>query len=197
MPRAYGFESLHPHNETASEDAASFFNDYSTENLSVMSVVTIVKGVAAAIVLVLGIWFASRHMRIWEKDDTTVFEYVFDRLSAQSDYGFDLSGLNGHEKVFMSMALLAQEVNNGGFDQYFFNLGGRYNDILVSSAEAVKAFDIAKICERALAIYAEHAEQEGPIEELTECDDAFYSSADAICDLCAQYAREHKDSFKL
>ena len=162
-----------------------------------MSVVTIVKGVAAIITLVLGFWFALNPKRIWEKDDATLFEYVFDKLSAKSDYGFDLSSLNDHEKVFMSMALLAQEVNNGGFDQFFLNLGDRYNDILVSSAEAIKAFDIAKICEKALAIYAEHAEQEDPIEELNECDDAFYASTDAICDLCAQYAREHKDNFKL
>ena len=95
------------------------------------------------------------------------------------------------------MALLAQEVNNGGFDQFFFNLDGRYDDILVSSAEAVGAFDIAGICEKALAVYAEHAEETEFIEELGPCDDAFYASTDAICELCAQYAREHKDSFRL
>jgi len=162
-----------------------------------MSIVTIPRVVAALISLALGFWFAFNPKRIWKKDNATVFEYVFDKLSAKSDYGFDLSSLNDHEKVFMSMALLAQEVNNGGFDQFFLNLGDRYNDILVSSAEAIKAFDIAKICEEALAIYAEHAEQEDPIEELNECDDAFYASTDAICDLCAQYAREHKDNFKL
>lgn len=97
----------------------------------------------------------------------------------------------------MSMALLTQEVNNGGFDQFFHNLGGKYNDILVSSAEAIKAYDIAKICKKALAVYAEHSEQDETIEELSEFDDAFYQSKDAISELCVKYAKENKKYFEL
>ena len=163
-----------------------------------MCTINVVKVTVGVIALAFISLFSSCSSRVWEKDDAALFEYVFDKLSARSDYGFDLSALNEQEKVFMSMALLAQEVNNGGFDQFFFNLDGRYNDILVSSAEAVGAFDIAGICEKALAVYAEHAGQETEvIEELGPCDEAFYASTDAICELCAQYAREHKDSFRL
>ena len=118
-------------------------------------------------------------------------------MSDKSDFGSDLSSLNDKEKVFISMALLEQEVNNGGFDQYFLNLGGKYNDILVSSAEAIKAYDIAEICKKALAIYAEHSEQDDIIEELNEYDKAFYESKDAICERCVKYAKENKAFFKL
>ena len=97
----------------------------------------------------------------------------------------------------MSMALLEQEVNNGGFDQYFHNIGGRYNDILVSSAEAIKAYEIAEICKKALAVYAEHSEQDDIIEGLNEYDNAFYKSKDAICERCVKYAKENKVFFKL
>ena len=161
-----------------------------------MEKVSIVKFIAAIIILVLCSCSVLSKKSIWEKDDLALFEYIFEKLNEKSDYGSDPSNLNDKEKVFMSMALLAQEVNNGGFDQYFLNLGGKYNDILVSSAEAIKAYDIAEICKKALAVYAEHAEQEGIIEELNEYDKAFYDSKDPICELCVKYAKENKKYFE-
>ena len=162
-----------------------------------MKKVTIVKFITAIFILVMGSCSVLSKKSIWEKDDSSIFEYIFDKLSDKSDFGSDLSCLNDKEKVFMSMALLAQEVNNGGFDQYFLNIGGRYNDILVSSAEAIKAYDIAEICKKALAVYAEHSEQDDIIEELEEYDNAFYKSKDAISELCVRYAKENKEFFKL
>ena len=115
---------------------------------------------------------------IWEQDDDALFDSIYDYLCDKSDYGHDLSKLNEQEKVFMAMALVAVEVNNGGFDQLFFNKGTRWNDILVSSAEAIKAYEIAEICKKAIEIYNEHSEQEDPIEELNECDEEFYNCND-------------------
>ena len=162
-----------------------------------MKKVSFVKFIAAIIILVLGSCSVLRKESIWEKDDLSLFEYIFEKLNDKSDYGSDLSSLNDKEKVFMSMALLVQEVNNGGFDQYFFNIGNRYNDILVSSAKAIKAYDIAEICKKALAVYEEHSEQDDIIEELNEYDNAFYESKDAICELCVKYAKENKKYFEL
>ena len=133
-----------------------------------MTKVSIIKIIVALIILVLCSCSVLSKKSIWEKDELSLFEYIFEKLNKKSDYGSDPSKLNDKEKVFMSMALLEQEVNNGGFDQYFLNLEDKYNDILVSSAEAIKAYDIAEICKKALAVYAEHSEQEGIIEELSE-----------------------------
>ena len=107
--------------------------------------VSIVIFIATIIVLVLVSCFFLGKKSICEKDNLSLFEHILDKLNSKSDFGSDLSRLNDKEKVFMSMALLEQEVNNGGFDQFFLNTGDRYNDILVSSAEAVKAYDIAEI----------------------------------------------------
>ena len=164
--------------------------------LTTMGKVTIVIFVTAIIILALCSCSVLSNKSIWEKDDLSLFEYIFEKLSKKSDYGSELSRLNDKEKVFMSMALLEQEVNNGGFDQYFHNIGGIYNDFLVSSAEAIKAYNIAEICKKALAVYAEHSEQEGIIEELSEYDDAFYKSKDPISELCAKYAKENKKYFE-
>ncbi len=162
-----------------------------------MTKVSIIKIIVALIILVLCSCSVLSKKSIWEKDDLSLFEYIFEKLNKKSDYGSDPSSLNDKEKVFMSMALLEQEVNNGGFDQYFLNLEGKYNDILVSSAEAIKAYDIAEICKKALAVYAEHSEQEGIIEELSEYDDAFYKSKDPISELCVKYAKENKKYFEI
>ena len=170
---------------------------FNSKLLTTMGKVAIFIFVTAIIIFVMCSCSALRPNNIWEKDDLSIFEYIFEKLSDKSDFGSDLSKLNDKEKVFMSMALLEQEVNNGGFDQYFLNLEGKYNDILVSSAEAIKAYDIAKICQKALAVYAEHSKQDGIIEELSEYDNAFYESKDAISELCVQYAKKNKKYFEL
>ena len=162
-----------------------------------MKKVAIIKYIAAIIILVICSCSVLSKKSIWEKDELSLFEYIFEKLNKKSDYGSDPSKLNDKEKVFMSMALLEQEVNNGGFDQYFLNLEGKYNDILVSSAEAIKAYEIAEICKKALAVYAEHSEQDDIIEGLNEYDNAFYKSKDAICERCVKYAKENKAFFKL
>ena len=135
--------------------------------------------------------------KIWQKDDADLFDTLYDGLLKKSDYGDKREGLSDGEKIFLSMALLEGEVNNGGFDQFFFNTDDQWNDLLVSSAQAIKAFDIAQICEKALKIKAEYeGPEEGVIDQLDECDDAFYQSEDNIDSLLVQYAREHRDQFK-
>lgn len=133
---------------------------------------------------------------IWEQEDEIIQYHISNALCEKSNYGEELSKLNEYEKVLLVMDKLDMEVNNGGFDQFFHNTEGHYNDILVPSAEAIKAYNIAKICKKALAIYAKHAEEESPIEELNTCDDAFYASEDSITGLSVQYAKENKEQFR-
>lgn len=87
-------------------------------------------------------------------------------------------------------------MNNGGFDQFFFNTHDSLNDLLVLSAETVKAFDIAAICEQALAIHELQLEEEEEMKRLGDCDNAFYASKDNLTQLMVQYARENKEFFK-
>ena len=133
---------------------------------------------------------------IWEQEDRIIQYHISNALCEKSNYGEEFSKLNEYEKVFLVMDKLDMEVNNGGFDQFFHNTDGHYNDILVPSAEAIKAYGIAKICKKALAIYAKHAEEDSVIEELNPCDDAFYASEDSITGLSVQYAKENKEQFR-
>lgn len=133
---------------------------------------------------------------IWEQEDEIIQYHISNALCEKSNYGEEFSKLNEYEKVFLVMDKLNMEVNNGGFDQFFHNTDGHYNDILVPSAEAIKAYNIAKICRKALAIYAKHVEEDSVIEELNPCDDAFYASEDSITGLSVQYAKENKEQFR-
>ena len=154
---------------------------------------------------------------IWEQEDRIIQYHIYNALCEKSNYGEEFSKLNEYEKVFLVMDKLDMEVNNGGFDQFFDNTEGHYNDILVSSAEAIKAYDIAKICRKALAIYAKNVDAESVIEkrayhdsmeymqiykydpifpDLNKCDDAFYASEDSITGLSVQYAKENKEQFR-
>lgn len=154
---------------------------------------------------------------IWEQEDRIIQYHISNALYEKSNYGEEFSKLNEYEKVFLVMDELDMEVNNGGFDQFFHNTEGHYNDILVSSAEAIKAYDIAKICRKALAIYAKNVDAESVIEkrayhdsmeymqiykydpifpDLNKCDDAFYASEDSIMGLSVQYAKENKEQFR-
>ena len=154
---------------------------------------------------------------IWEQEDEIIQYHISNALCEKSNYGEEFSKLNEYEKVFLVMDKLDMEVNNGGFDQFFHNTDGHYNDILVSSAEAIKAYDIAKICRKALAIYAKNVDAESVIEkrayhdsmeymqiykydpifpDLNKCDDAFYTSEDSITGLSVQYAKENKEQFR-
>ena len=154
---------------------------------------------------------------IWEQEDRIIQYHISNALCEKSNYGEEFSKLNEYEKVFLVMDELDMEVNNGGFDQFFHNTDGHYNDILVPSAEAIKAYDIAKICRKALAIYAKNVDAESVIEkrayhdsmeymqiykydpifpDLNKCDDAFYASKDYITGLSVQYAKENKEQFR-
>ncbi|MBR5373160.1 MAG: DMP19 family protein [Paludibacteraceae bacterium] len=154
---------------------------------------------------------------IWEQEDRIIQYHISNALCEKSNYGEEFSKLNDYEKVFLVMYKLEMEVNNGGFDQFFDNTDGHYNDILVSSAEAIKAYDIAKICRKALAIYAKNVDAESVIEkrayhdsmeymqiykydpifpDLNKCDDAFYASENSITGLSVQYAKENKEQFR-
>ena len=166
-----------------------------------MNIITIVKMIStvAILVIVIGSLIVKNRAAkaVWEYDDDALFEYVFDQLCKKSDYGYDLSQLNQHEKVFMAMSLIAMEVNNGGFDQFFLNQGTRWNEIIVPAAEAIKAYEVATICRQALEIYEEHSGQEDPIEELDVCDQEFYDCNDPYMSLIVKYARYNKEHFKI
>ena len=136
-----------------------------------------------------------RKKGLWEEDESGLFFRLYKTLSYKTREGADLSALNEYEKVFLTMAEL--EVQRGWFPAFFTDLHGAYNDLLVPSAEAVGALEIAEICKDVLALYAGYTGPEDGLEDLfQECIDGFADSEEDLVELCAKYAREHKESFR-
>lgn len=120
----------------------------------------------------------------WLQDNESIFEGLEDYLFKKSYMEGYMEMLNHQEKVFYVLAKLEIEVNNGGFSQFFFNTGEKYNNDIVRYAYEVGARDIAKICERALGILKRNLSEDETDTLLNdECDEAFYASEDYLIDL--------------
>ncbi len=77
---------------------------------------------------------------------------VSTRVSRRSDeLGFDR--LTIPEQVFYVVWTLEADVNNGGFDQYFFNSWGDHADVAPDAFRAIGARKTAAIVERATQVF--------------------------------------------
>ena len=152
--------------------------------------------VVIAVLLVRTLIPSRRERRkkdLWEEHDYHLFDRLYKALSAKTNGGTDLTVLNEHEKIFLTMALLDASCD---FSEYFTKFHGLYNDLLVPSAEAIGSPEIAGICKRVLELHAGYSGPDEGLDDLFEqCTDDFIDSDDDLVERCAQYARQHKESF--
>ena len=88
---------------------------------------------------------------IWEEMDGNRFvAELASRVAEKCAYGDDLAALSPAERVFYLTQLCEEEVNNGGFDQLFFNAGCGLRE-LPEAFRAIGAPRTGAICARALA----------------------------------------------
>ena len=75
-------------------------------------------------------------------------EKIFQRLG---DVGFE--GLTDNQKVFVCVWSLEGEVNNGGFDQFYFNSSGDWSIGIHAALEKIGAHQMAAIVHRANSFF--------------------------------------------
>ena len=129
-------------------------------------------------------------------------------IAIKCEYGEYLSVLSPQEKVFYITQILEMEVNNGGFDQFFFNSSGDLANEVVRAFLEIGAVKTAEICKKAISIFGaevptnrderqdfldEHEELE---EILGECDDAFFAYEEDLDALNYAYVINNKPSFR-
>jgi Domain of unknown function (DUF4375) len=123
------------------------------------------------------------------------------------DGGFD--ALSEAEKLYYSVALLRNEINNGGFHQYFFNSSGSYYKHAEEGLETLGAMETLQLLREAKAIVfpeisvpaemkarrmhmarvdPDAAEQEW-VRKLDELDGRFYDSPDEITSRLETFAK--------
>jgi hypothetical protein len=127
----------------------------------------------------------------------------FNRLS---EVGF--KNLSEVEKTFIAIWSLEGEVNNGGFDQWFFNSSGDWALETPQCLVRIGAETTAKIVEAAISIFPggnpsedlekrrKQMKEVNDVIEMkwNELDNKFYEYEDDLEKLLAHYMKEKKDT---
>ena len=135
------------------------------------------------------------------------YNCLIERVHNTAD-GF--GGLSEAEKLYWAVALLRNEINNGGFHQYFFNSSGSYYDYAEKGLVAVGAVQTLDLLRRAKEIVFPTipvpvdtevrrnllpvVEPDSPNPEwerkLDELDQRFYANSDNLTPRLEAFARE-------
>ena len=143
-------------------------------------------------------------------DATSTVIEMDNYVSALCDYGERLEKLSAAQRVFHLNQNFEREVNNGGFEQFFFNSSGDNADETVSSLEAIGAFKTAELLRHAIARFpdgkvpADSDERqvlmvntwpEGSSTTFGEFDERFYAYEDPLTDLNFDWIRSNAGDF--
>ena len=155
--------------------------------------------------------FRKKRKNIWEIKNADEFVIAMNEfVSKKCNYGEDADTLNEEERIFYITQICEQEVNNGGFSQFFYNNSGRFSNELVQAFTSIGAVKTAKLCERALATLGEalptdDARRQSILEAklsnhktkavLEACDEAFYEYNEDLAALNQAYIIKHKHCF--
>ena len=146
---------------------------------------------------------------IWEETDENHFVTELSaRVAEKCAYGDDFSALSPAERVFYLAQLCEEEVNNGGFDQLFYNAGFDLRE-LPEAFRAIGAPRTGDICARALAALGGEVpedlearrevlasrEGEALTAALGACDEAFLRYEEDLAALNAAYVHAHREDF--
>lgn len=150
--------------------------------------------------------------KIWTFSDTNDFVIgLYSYLCRKSDSGESPDVFTKAERVFFVCQEVMDEVNNGGFSQFFFNSSGKFSMECEAAFREIGAHKTAEICRKAVACFksplpADRNEREDFLEELENdeeisdflcgCDAEFYACPDDIENLLYRYATDNKDRFQ-
>ena len=134
--------------------------------------------------------------RFWEEEnDEELVLRLHDYIRKKSFMFQRIENLNEVEKNIMMLIDLESEVDNGGFEQFFDNTKGEYNDSLIQALTAVNAPETAKIVSEALDINTRGLLEEQRRDMLRKaCDTPFHHKTEDLISLMAEYARKNKDA---
>lgn len=114
--------------------------------------------------------------------------------------------LTESEQVIFCMMGIEREVNNGGFDQFFFNSSGEYKIETLDSLRRIGASYTASLLEEAIRIVedpnppGEKEDEDDDYtdiqsERLNDLDDKFYEYKENLLELQLKFIKENQDDF--
>lgn len=143
-------------------------------------------------------------------DDPTSFAIALSNLVFPRWDRDGFRALTPPEQVAYCVDALEREVNNGGFQQFFWNSSGDTAVETLRALEALGATEAARLVTRALAVFPDArppADREARIALLetlpaeatatwSDLDDAFYRYPDDLTALMREYVRANRDGFR-
>ena len=144
------------------------------------------------------------------KDETESILKIQELLWKKTELFEDFENLNEAEKTFLYVEILEAEINNGGFDQFFFNSSGDYANETLEALKRIGATKNAKIVEEAYSYFPENPIpknnekrreileniDEQTSEKWTQLEDKFYLYEENIGGLVLDYVRKNINEFK-
>ncbi len=132
-------------------------------------------------------------------------------ISDLCNYGECVERLNEHQKIFFFNQTIEREVNNGGFNQFYYNSSGDYAHETVESLKSIGAEKTALIIQKANAQFPNNIvpkdrdDRQKIIEQIEDkandiwekLDEDFYKYEEDLNALNMGYIREHKEHFIL
>ncbi|MFB9865480.1 DMP19 family protein [Rufibacter immobilis] len=144
------------------------------------------------------------------EDDTEKIIEIGQLLWEKSKNDDNFESLNIEEKTVLYIEMLESQVNNGGFDQYFFNSSGSYVHETSEALERINAPYMKKILDEAINSFPvtpvpkDTQKRRELIDDLPESisdnwerlDNEFYKYPDNLGGLVIEYVKNNKKSFQ-
>lgn len=130
-------------------------------------------------------------------------------LCELSSYGDEFEKLTEPEKTFYYNQYLEKEINNGGFNQYFYNSSGDFAHQTLISLRQINAINTADILQSAIdqfpnsIVPKDRSERQEILEKIEEkadevweqLDKRFLEYEDNLYDLNIEFIKQNRSSF--
>ena len=144
-----------------------------------------------------------------ERRDMIVME-IDTYLNEKSKYGEKIEKLNSSQRTFLFVENLEREINNGGFNQFYFNSSGDFSQETLNALLEIGAEKTVKIVENANSEFdngnvpKDRIERQNKLELIEEkaeenwekCDTEFYEYQDDLTELLIAFILKNKADFE-
>lgn len=122
-------------------------------------------------------------------------KHVDDVFTRFAQLGF--AGLTTAEQTFLCVWSLKGEVDNGGFDQFFFNSSGDYACHTPDALRRIHADEVALIVERGLGLFPDSRPAEDRDIRIEQLDGLSEAAKEQLSDLDSDFGRESESLDRL
>lgn len=143
------------------------------------------------------------------KDINNSISRLGDFISKLCAYGTEINKLTEPQRIFYFNQKLEMEVNNGGFNQFFFNSTGDFASEIVQSLRTIGAHRTAEILQQAINEFPDKVIpkdrnkrielmrqiEKNAIDVWEELDQRFFLYEEDLNSLNLEYIKQNKNSF--